>query len=79
MGKNLKKKKTKNNKKKTQNHFALHQKLTQHCKPSILQLKKKIRLFEPLSSSHSNWLFSSKSLGAACGDKARVACLSVPV
>ena len=27
------------------NYFAVHQKLTQHCEPSILQLKKFLRLF----------------------------------
>ena len=29
------------------NHFAVHQKLTQHCKSTILQLKK---TFKPLHS-----------------------------
>ena len=26
------------------NHFAVHQKLTQHCKSTILQFKKKTRI-----------------------------------
>ena len=42
------------------NHFAVHQKLTQHCKPTIIIIQlKKLMMVDALLSDHCNKLLKS--------------------
>ena len=38
-------------------HFALHQKLTQHCKAAILKLKKKMYIYNPCGNQQPDSCF----------------------
>ena len=44
-------------------HFAVQQKLTQHCKATVLQFKKKRLLVGELPLSHSCWSWSQNTRG----------------